>query len=280
VGHAGTATSIICTPSAANRNCTDTTITYPTVTYRRYDNAKPFANFARVIEFQSSASSRYNGYTVDFSRRMTTNWQARLAYTWSKVEDDRPDATAVVPGGSDDAKNAQDPFNLRGDWAPGDNDVRHRVVLSGVWDLDTYASKYSGVAKGFLGGWSVSGIVSYQTGQPFSALVSRDLNNDGNSRSDRAPETNRNAFRLPSQFSVDPRVTKTVGIFNGVGVQLIAEAFNALNRSNVSGVRTTFYGFDAASGALVPQSGGATAFGSPSVSSGPRILQFAAKVTF
>lgn len=63
-----------------------------------------------------------------------------MSYTWSKVEDNKPDATAVVPGGGDDAKFIQYPLDIDGDWGPGDNDVRHRVVFSGVWSLDSYTS--------------------------------------------------------------------------------------------------------------------------------------------
>ena len=249
-----------------------------TVEHKRYSSTRPFANFARVILFQSSADSRYNGYTLDLNKRFANNWQARLAYTWSKVEDNKPDATAVVPGGSDDAKYLQDPLDIDGDWGPGDNDVRHRVVLSGVWDLDGFTSNYTGWQRAILGGWSLSGIASYQTGQPYSALAATDLNNDGNARSDRAPGFGRNTFRLPSIFSVDPRVTKTFNVPGGVGLQLIAEAFNVLNDSNVNLERTTYYGF--ASGQLVPQTNPLTGFGSPAASAGPRIIQLAAKVTF
>jgi hypothetical protein len=239
---------------------------------------RPFQNFQRIILFQSSADSRYNGYTIDLNKRFANHWQARLAYTWSKVEDNRPDATAVVPGGSDDAKYIQDPLDIDGDWSVGDNDVRHRVVLSGVWDLDGYTTNFGGWQKWLLGGWSLAGIASYQTGQPYTATVNTDLNNDGNARNDRAPGFERNTFRLPSQFSVDPRLTKTLPVRSSMRVQLIAEAFNVFNRSNVSGVRNTYYGFSG--GQLIPQTNPATGFGSPTTSAGPRIIQLAGKITF
>ncbi len=89
--------------------------------------------------------------------------------------------------------------------------------------------------------WTISGIAAWQSGQPYTAFTSVDLNNDGNARNDRAPGFARNTFRLPSQFSVDPRVTKDIAIFAGARLQLIAEAFNLFNRSNVSGVRNTYY---------------------------------------
>jgi len=243
-------------------------------TYRKY-NGRPFANFARIIEFQSSASSEYDGVTLDVNKRFSRNWQARLAYTWSEVKDDRPDATAVVPQTFDDEKYAQDPLNFRGDFAPGDNDVEHRVVLSGVWSLNSYASGIQGgFVRGLLGGWTLSGIASYQSGQPYSAEIGPDLNNDGNARNDRAPGFERNSFNLPDQFTVDPRITKDILIAGGLKLQLIAEAFNVLDRDNVSSVRTAFYNLT--NNTLVP----VASFGSPSVSSGPRIVQLAAKLQF
>ncbi|HEX6098329.1 MAG TPA: TonB-dependent receptor [Thermoanaerobaculia bacterium] len=238
------------------------------VPVRRYTSARPFANFQRVILFQSSADSRYNGVTLDLNKRFANHWQARLAYTYSKVEDNKPDATAVVPGGSDDAKYLNDPLNIDGDWAVGDNDVPHRIVLSGVWDLD-YGSFDAGWKRWLLGGWSLSGIAAYQSGQPYTAMATTDVNNDGNNRSDRQPGFDRNTFRLPAIFSVDPRVTKTFA-FAPVRVQLIAEAFNVFNRSNVNAVRTAY----------TPTSTLTAGFGSATSSAGPRIVQLAAKLSF
>jgi len=251
-----------------------------TTSFTRY-TGRPFANFARILQFQSSANSQYNGVTIDLQKRFSNNWQMRLAYTHSKVRDDKPDATAVVPG-TDDPKFAQDPLNLHGDWAPGDNDVPDRVVLSGVWSLDSYSQHMGGVSRAIFGGWTISGIASWQTGQPYSAVASTDLNNDGNARNDRAPGFARNSFRLPSQFSVDPRVTKEIGLFSGARIQLIAEAFNLLDRSNVNGVRNTYYAVTNTAGVptKLTLQDAANPFGLPTSSFGPRILQFAAKITF
>ena len=73
-----------------------------------------------------------------------------------------------------------------------------------------------------------------------------------------------------------------IGLFAGVRLQLIAEAFNLFNRSNVNGVRNTYYAVTNI--AVVPTrvtlQDGATPFGQPTLSLGPRILQFAAKVSF
>ncbi len=254
-------------------------------TVKRYGNDKPFSKFARVIEFQSTADSRYNGLTVELTKRFSHNWQARLAYTLSKVTDNKPDATAVVPASGDDAKFASDPQDFGADYAPGDNDVRHRIVLSGVWNMDFGSASQNPVVRFLTSGWTLSGVISFQTGQPYSLTVNGDLNGDGNNRNDRSPGTSRNSERLPSLFSVDPRISRHIPI-GPVDVELIAEAFNVFNAENVIGLQSLQYAFSSGQltqntslGTPCTVSRGCTS-GAPVASTGPRILQLAAKVSF
>jgi hypothetical protein len=248
-----------------------------TIDFTRY-STRPFTKFNRVIAFESSASSIYHGWTLDVQKRFSNNWQARLAWTHSRVVDNKPDATAVVPFSSgDDAKYVSDPLNIRNDYTYGDNDVRDRVVLSGVWSLDSYAQ---GIASGFwhalASGWTLSSIISYQTGQPYTPNVNSDLNNDGNPSNDIAPGFRRNSLRLPYQFSVDPRVTREIGVYGGARLQLIAEAFNLTNAHNISAYNRAFYSYNATTKVLTPLA----TFGTATSTSGQRIVQLAAKATF
>jgi outer membrane receptor protein involved in Fe transport len=253
-------------------------------TIKRYGSDKPFPKFARVIEFQSTADSKYNGLTVEFNKRYSHNWQARLAYTLSKVSDNKPDATAVVPQSGDDAKFASDPRDFGADWAPGDNDVRHRIVLSGVWSPDYSGLTKNPVVQWLTSGWTLSGVVSYQTGQPYSLTVNGDLNSDGNTRNDRVPGTARNSQRLPSLFSVDPRISRHITM-GPVDLELIAEAFNVFNNKNIIGLQSGQYLF--ANGQLTtntrfltPCTGGQGCTAAIAASTGPRIIQLAAKASF
>ena len=252
-----------------------------TATYTRY-TSRPFPNFNRVLEFESNGHSRYNGLTLDLQKRFSSNWQARIAYTYAKAMDDHPDATIVVPG-VDDPREAQDALNIGDEWAYADTDVRHRVVLSGVWNL-AYADRIqNSFAHAVLSGWTLSAIVSYQSGQPFTAVVNGDLNNDGNRSNDRAPGVGRNTLRLPSQTSIDPRLTKEINLFRSARLQLIAEAFNLTNRSDVTRERNTIYNL-VGSGATAQLNAVSTnpvsGYLSPSAVLGPRTYQFAAKVLF
>ena len=256
-----------------------TTVTTPSgpVTVTKY-TAKRFTNFNRVLEFQSNGHSQYNGLTLDLQKRFSSNWQARLAYTYSKAKDDHPDATIVVPG-VDDAREAQDALNLGDEWAYADTDVRHRVVLSGVWNLAYADHVQNSVAHALLSGWSLSAIVSYQSGQPFTPVVNGDLNGDLNRANDRAPGAARNSLRLPSQTSIDPRLTREIAIFGAARLQLIAEAFNLTNRSNVTRVRNTAFNLSGSTLTAVAPTLPA-GYLSPSAVAGPRTYQFAAKFLF
>jgi outer membrane receptor protein involved in Fe transport len=244
------------------------------LTVDRYPTARPFTNFDRIIEFQSSAKSEYNGLTLELRKRFNGYVQANLAYTLGKVTDTNPDATAVVPNSGDDAKFASNPFNFNADDAPGSNDQRHRVVFSGLWDLAWWKGS-TGAMKYLADGWSLSWIASWQSGQPYSKTITNDVNRDGNTRNDIVPGS-RNSVYLPSVFNIDLRIDKRIPLTSGLNLDLIAEAFNLLNRDNINLQRSALYTYDQASGTLIPQAN----FGQGIGALDNRIVQLAAKLTF
>src|SRR6266568_2895930 len=251
---------------------------------------RPNGNFARIEEVESNANSIYHGFILQLNKRFAQNYQLLAGYTYGKVIDDRPDGTSVVPFSSvDDPKMVADPLNVRADRAPGVTDQRHRFVLSGVWNLN-YAHGFSALPRAFLGGWELSGIFTAQSGQPYSAQVSSDLNNDSNRFTDRVPGLGRDTFNLPRTVSLDPRVTKNIPVNERLKVQLIAEAFNIFNHTNINGVSTTQFVVIANAGGTtcaasttsqcLKPSTGTSAFQFPTSNINPRILQLAAKISF
>jgi outer membrane receptor protein involved in Fe transport len=237
--------------------------------------SRPYSNFTRVIGFESTAESRYNGLTLEVNRRLSNHLQYRAAYTVGKVEDTVPDATAVVPGNAgDDVKYASNPANFDADRTVGNNDQRHRFVLSAVYDTNGLDG-IQGLMGTLARNWSFSMILTAQSGQPYTARVGAvDLNGDGNTRNDIAPGTTRNEFRLPTIVTFDPRISREIPIGH-TRLQLIWEAFNLFNRDNISGVDTTYY-----SVSNVTTLTRSTSFGRPLASAGERIMQLAAKITF
>jgi outer membrane receptor protein involved in Fe transport len=233
----------------------------------------PFTNFTRVISFASTAESRYNGVTLELNRRFAQNYQYRLAYTLGKVEDTVPDATAVVPEGSDDRKFASNPANFDADKAPGNNDQRHRFVASAIYSSNGFADRFDGLAKAFLSDWTLSAIYTAQTGQPYSAYVNTDVNRDNNRFNDIAPGTTRNQFRLPASISFDPRIARDINLAS-TRLTVIWEAFNLLNRPNYNSVNNTLYNLAGTQLRQNPQ------FGQTLTQTDPRIMQLAVKLSF
>lgn len=272
-----------------------------TVSFLKYSSVRPVVAFARISQFESTAGSDYNGMTIEAKRRFSHNYQFSLAYTWSHVIDNNPDATSVVPFSSgDDAKMVADPLNFNTDRGNGSNDARHRFVAAYVWDLN-YGKEMPKVAKAVFGGWSFSGIFTAQSGQPYSALVGADLNNDSNRQTDRVPGVGRNTFTLPAYYAFDPRLTRTIKVTENANLQFFAEAFNLFNHFNVAGVRTQQYALVSVTGTSNPCGAGfavgqqclllqskanapTTFFGLPTATpnngAGQRIFQLGAKVTF
>ena len=254
--------------------------------YQAFTGRRPIPGFDRIWNFESAASSTYHGLAVQVNKRLAHNFQFLGTYTLSKVIDDVPDHFTVNPG-FDDFDQLSDSTNPRADRGPGANDQRHRLVLSGVWNLN-YGRDLSRPARSILGGWEVSGIFTAQSGHPYSGLVNYDLNNDGNAATDRTPGLGRNTFYLPVTVSLDPRLMREVSLTERAKLQFIWEAFNVLNHGNWNSVRTTQYSRSndssvcriAGTPCLVPQNTGLTAFGTPTSTSGPRIMQLSAKFVF
>ena len=243
----------------------------------------PFRNFLRIISFQSTAESTYHGVTIQLNRRFAKHFQATAAYTVGRVIDTVPDATAVVPASSDDVKFASNPADFNVDRTVGNNDQRHRFVVSGVWDTDGLAEDKEGWGKALTGGWTFSVILSTQSGQPYSAYTGQvDINRDGNNRNDSVPGTRRNQFRLPTTTSLDPSVSREIRLAGQAKLKLILAAFNILNSDNFSGVRNTLYTVSGFTLTRLPDRAQdpLTGFGAFTSSTGPRILQLGAKVIF
>jgi hypothetical protein len=254
---------------------------------QQFPNLRPLPDFGRILTYQSDAESIYHGVTAQLTKRLSRNLQLLASYTLAKVIDDAPNVYCCNPGQAADMALLSDATNPRADRGPSVNDQRHRLSVSGVWDLN-YADRFSGLTKAIVRDWQISFIFTAQSGQPYSGMVSYDLNNDGNQWNDRTPGSPRNEFYTPSTVSFDPRLTRTVRIAGRGALQLAWEAFNVFNRTNIASVVTTQYGYSrdpttcgiAVTPCLVPQNLGLTAFGTPLTSAGPRVMQLSVRLVF
>src|SRR5262249_12213448 len=188
----------------------------------------------RISLFDSGGNSIYHGGFVQFQRRFANRLQAQVSYTYSKVLDTTPDATSVVPGNAgDDSKVALDTLLPNLDRGPGNSDIRHRLVLSGLWDINYANAVSSPVLKGFLNSWQLGLITQIQSGRAFNEIATGDPGNDSNTANDRVPGAGRNTIRGPGFATVDLRLSKDIPLqAERVRLRLLVEMFNATNRAN------------------------------------------------
>jgi outer membrane receptor protein involved in Fe transport len=120
-------------------------------------------------QFENSASSAYHSFQLRGQRRFSQGFQFSAAWTWAHAIDDVSDVFDAVGFFALPQSDA----NLRAERASANFDVRHRVVGSFLWDLP-WARQ-----NAIVGGWRFSGIVTMQTGQPYTVNSSFDINGDG-----------------------------------------------------------------------------------------------------
>src|SRR5262249_5375437 len=219
------------------------------------------------------ASSTYNGLVLQLKKRFSRRLEFLGSYTLGEVIDDNPNVYALSVG-SFNSGLVQDPSRPETDRGPGSNDQRQRFVLSGLWELN-YGKNLPTIPRTILHGWTLSGVLVAQTGQPYSGHLYYDLNSDGVLGTDRTPGLGRNTFSAPSTTSLDPRISRSFALGEHVNLRFSADAFNVLNHANIISVNDNQYIVltcgTPGTLCLKPNNVGLFAFRSPALSSGPRI---------
>jgi Carboxypeptidase regulatory-like domain/TonB dependent receptor len=187
---------------------------------------RPIAQLGAIDEFQSAASSYYNGATFSINRRVARGSYLRFSYTYAHAIDDGQDA--LVAGQPATVQNSYDPSAERG---PSVTDQRQRVVAAFSAEPHPFHRGHEFLGHAF-NDWKMSTLVNYGSGRPFNATVAGDPNQDGNDLIDRLPGYSRNAFTGPDYATADLRLTRVLRFGERYKLNLIAEAFNLFNRDN------------------------------------------------
>ncbi|MBV8844854.1 MAG: TonB-dependent receptor [Bryobacterales bacterium] len=223
---------------------------------------RPFPQFSNVQILGSDlGKSNYNGVSLSVDKRLSGGLQFKASYTYSKFLDNLVARSEL--GGGLAFTNF---YNQANDWGRSGNDLRHRVVVSSIYQLPFGTNKLFQPSSRFLnaviGGWSVGAIMEAHTGPPLSPSV---LTNQTNSYSDgvrpnvvgnpdTGPQTisrwfNTSAFALPAPytfgnagrtfgtgpgfFNLDGSLLKDFSI-ERFALQFRAEVLNLTNHPNFS----------------------------------------------
>jgi hypothetical protein len=124
----------------------------------------------------SNGVGTYNALNVKFQTQdfRHTGLTVVANYTWAHALDDLSDtfSGSEIQG----SLGYTDPLHPQLDYGNSDYDVRHRFVLSPIWNTPWFKSG-RGFKSQVLGGWTISGIYTARTGTPFSIYDTNDLIN-------------------------------------------------------------------------------------------------------
>jgi carboxypeptidase family protein len=206
---------------------------------------RPVPQLSNITAIRWDGYSIFHGLTIKAEQRLSRGLTFSANYMLSKAIDDASDPGATVA----ETNLPQDVNNMAAERALSSFDHRHRFVGN-----MTYA---------FGHGWRVNGIVTLQSGAPFTVNLGSDRANIGSGPAQRpdalcdpnagAPHTadqwfNTSCFALPAAFTfgnagrntvigpgyadVDAAVAKDVTLPGSTRLELRAEVFNLFNRVN------------------------------------------------
>ena len=108
---------------------------------------------------------------------------ALVSYTWAKSIDDASNFFSSAG----DPNFPQNSYNVRAERGRSNFDVRHRLSVSYSYDLPFGRGKRyladDGLASKLLGGWQSFGVVTWQSGRPFTVALLSEIDNSGTGRS-------------------------------------------------------------------------------------------------
>ena len=256
-----------------------------------YPAGAPLANpaLANTTTWFSEGLSSYNALEVDVNRRLSRGFQVRGVYTFSKSLDDGSSLNSSV--GANAPGFVMFPLSPKLDWGRSASDARHIAVINASYELPLGAGGAllrgsRGLQEKLIGGWTLSGVESVQSGFPFTPQLGFNSTNNGDSRNPIRPSWNPDfsgpvvlggpnryfnpqAFVLPApgtygnagrdiltgpgRATLDLSLAKLTPITERLRMQLRAEFFNLFNRANFSTPNTVV--FSAASSSPAPTAG-------------------------
>lgn len=140
----------------------------PPGTYSNLQNARPYPGLGNIFVYQNTGNNWYNSVQAVMERRFRSGLSYAFNWTFARAIDDFQTllgATQITPF-------APAGYN-RG---PSVLERRHILSFNGIYELPFghgkhWGSSMSKIADGFLGGWEVSSIYQFTSGQPLTFTV-------------------------------------------------------------------------------------------------------------
>jgi hypothetical protein len=134
------------------------------------DQIRPYRGYRSINIITPQFNSNYNSLQVMLARRFSGSSQVNVAYTLAKNLTDNQTDRSTAPENS---------YNIRLDRGRATLDRRQIFTANYVYELP-FMKEQHGFAGKLLGGWQVTGLVTLQTGLPFTLTTNYDASGLGN----------------------------------------------------------------------------------------------------
>src|SRR6266536_2209225 len=144
---------------------------------------RPNPQFDDIDQLESRANSNYHSLQGRYQQQLSRGLTALVSYTWAKSIDDASNFFSSAG----DPNFPQNSNNVQAERGRSNFDVRHRWSVSYSYDLPFGKGRAhladSGWITAILSGWQSFGIVTLQTGRPFTVALLPEIDNSGTGRS-------------------------------------------------------------------------------------------------
>ena len=139
----------------------------------------PFFGFGNLNKFfDPSANSIRHAAYIQVERRFSQGLSFTFNYTYGKSIDDASDSSPDVRVLTTGSTLGQVYYGAprSGDRSISSFDIKHNVTSTFLWDLPFGSKRWlfsnaPKVVDGIIGGWTMSGVVRFQGGQPFTPFI-------------------------------------------------------------------------------------------------------------
>ena len=237
-----------------------------------YQRVNP--KYRAITDIVSETNATYQAAVVRMTRRLGGAFSVNAGYTYSHAIDDNQNESTFA-----DNNDIYDPAHLRLEHGTSNFDVRQRasgsVVVQTPWHFGGVSGAlFNGYSVGTSGEWRTglpysmrtTGSIpapscSYQeyleygpscVGIGTSGVILGGANSgarisglgaslNGYGGNNILPQVGRNTFRYPGVVNLDVRAAKRTRISERISFELMGEAFNVLNHTNVTSIETIGY---------------------------------------
>lgn len=240
----------------------------------RITGIRPNPNLSQPIYTDNSQTLSYYSWQSSLKKRFSGSFSVDVNYTWSKgLGTASGDFGAWFTGENSNGLN-QEFFDLRSDYGPTSYDLTHLFTAASVFEIPIFSGWQNRAGRNILGGWQLSGIFRASTGLAVTVTQSSSIPGQRGEFVGGGPVTfddyretlqylnpavfqlipvssasgapirpgnvGRGFSREPGMWNLDFSLAKSfrLPLREGMRLQFRADMFNAMNNTNLSGLRT------------------------------------------